>query len=648
MAGAAVAAEFGVWEAPDHAVRIEYSGPVMDQIRIAAVDGFHLVPHGGVETGGILFGMRQDRGVRILAWRPILCEYAKGPSFVLSDKDEAALQQALESSMTDEELTGLEPVGWYHSHTRSEIFLSEADLDLYQRFFPHSWQVALVMRPASFAPVRAGFFFRERDGAVQAERSYCEFQIVPVANASRTGAPESFAELPKIVPAALAEPPANIPAPPPVEVAPVIAPRPVTENGPVSEEQPLVGEVPVAGDATMLSQAAEEPSAPRRQRHWGWFAAVTLVIASAVAAGLWIWQPLRPRLSLSASDIGGQLHISWNRSAAVVRNATGGTIEILDGGMRTQVHLTPPDLQTGSISYARQSGDVMVRLSVQRSGEPPVEEVTRLLLPGESRAAVTPAPPVQQPRSDPAKEELERQAEAMRIRIDQQNTELSRLKQMVGSIHESKGEQSKPAAQAAAVPPLRSAERTESPVPPAEPPKKQDIQPSPPVAANNPSKVETVAQTTAQPKQTAVVIPPPALAPNTPSPRIVLQPASGKFIWTGRLAKNGRLVIEGSRASTGVLSGSLPSGTANVAVYPGELTAQGMTLYTPDMKYAKPLTEPPGAHNGWNRTTYVWDPKRASTVRVLEQPSAQNGYRLVLQGATPKLSIIVMQWQAAH
>src|SRR5579863_2676652 len=178
MPEAVMAPEFRVWEPPGYSVRIEYSEAVMQQIRMEAVEGFHRVPHGGVETGGILFGTHQDNLVRILAWRPIACEYALGPSFTLSEKDLAAFEEALRSSGEDAELAGLEPAGWYHSHTRSEIFLAEADLEFYQRWFPQPWQIALVVRPASFAPARAGFFFREADGGIHAESSYGEFQLV--------------------------------------------------------------------------------------------------------------------------------------------------------------------------------------------------------------------------------------------------------------------------------------------------------------------------------------------------------------------------------------------------------------------------------------------------------------------------------------
>jgi len=35
-------------------------------------------------------------------------------------------------------------------------------------------------------------------------------------------------------------------------------------------------------------------------------------------------------------------------------------------------------------------------------------------------------------------------------------------------------------------------------------------------------------------------------------------------------------------------------------------------------------------------------------VQVVEQPGAQNGYKLVLQSEIPKLSVVVIEWRAAQ
>src|ERR1039458_7437954 len=190
MTGTAVAPKFATWSAPGHSFGIEYSGAVLEQIRETAVDGYHRVPHGGVETGGILFGTHQENVVRIMAWRPVACEYAKGPSFLLSEKDEAALAEAIKSWRGDAELARLEPIGWYRAHTRSEVLLSDADLTFFNRFFPQPWQVGLIVRPASFAPTRAGFFFREADRGIRAESSYLEFTLTPVGPAPAPASPQ--------------------------------------------------------------------------------------------------------------------------------------------------------------------------------------------------------------------------------------------------------------------------------------------------------------------------------------------------------------------------------------------------------------------------------------------------------------------------
>jgi proteasome lid subunit RPN8/RPN11 len=599
MAGAALAPEFRVWEAPGHSVRIEYAREVMDQIRMAAVDGYHLVPHGGVETGGILFGTHKNDVVRIAAWRPIPCEYATGPSFVLSETDRAALQEALQAAAGDAELAGLEPVGWYHSHTRSEIFLSEQDLDVFREFFPQPWQVALVLRPASFAPTRAGFFFREASGEVHARNSYCEFELTP------SGPPAA---------------------------------------GPAAEETPRA---PQAAPARL---EPKPPAAqPRRRARWKWYAA-GLVLVLAVAFGLWKFNAPVPRLSLSVTDTGGQLHIAWDRSAGPVRNAVRGSLEIQDHGVRTEISLAPADLRSGSISYARRSGDVLVRLTVEPREGSPVQEVHRFLKPVQSAAAPPPAPA--QPQPDPAKQALEREAEAMRARIEQQKTELDKLERMVGTMRQSPPAAPKPVT--SAPPHSASTARMETAHPPGQSEMKPEVPPAHVAEAALRPKTETVQPAPARvepPVQTAAATPPPVTSAHVtaaPLPKVPPPPASGRMIWTGKLSKNGRLVIDGNRASIGSLTGALPGRAARVTAYPGDFTDQGITLFTADTKYAHPLIEAAGAQNGWNLTTYTWDPKRAAGIRILEQPSPQNGYKLVLQSVTSKLPILVMEWHAAQ
>src|SRR4051812_13774999 len=181
MAETSLERECGSWKIPEHGLEIEYALDVLAEINRSVIDGFNRLRRGGVEIGGVLFGVRHERTVAILAFRPLSCEHALGPNFILSANDEIALATLLQSSKTDPLLEGMIPVGWYHSHTRSHIHLSSQDLDLFNRHFAEPWQIALVLKPVHFEATKCGFFFREEDGSVHAERSYREFSLSPVS-----------------------------------------------------------------------------------------------------------------------------------------------------------------------------------------------------------------------------------------------------------------------------------------------------------------------------------------------------------------------------------------------------------------------------------------------------------------------------------
>ena len=65
-------------------------------------------------------------------------------------------------------------VGWYHTHPRMGIFLSQYDTWLHQHFFPESWQVALVIEPHSST---GGFFIRQPGGALDPDRYFGFYEI---------------------------------------------------------------------------------------------------------------------------------------------------------------------------------------------------------------------------------------------------------------------------------------------------------------------------------------------------------------------------------------------------------------------------------------------------------------------------------------
>jgi proteasome lid subunit RPN8/RPN11 len=227
------------WQTPLCPFEIEFAPHKLDEIRIAVIDGFYAVPRGGVEVGGVLFGTHVNGRVRVTDYQKIETEYLSGPSFHLSDADREGLRKLLAEAK-------LQPVGWFHSHTRSTIQLTERDLALYQEFFPEPWQVALVLRPENLGPVRGGYFFRDTDGQVKADTTALEFTLQPVFLNSAAAA-EEIAAAPKEIEVAPAAPPApEEVAPPKAEVLEQIAALPARDTVPpdlfaaYSEDKPGV------------------------------------------------------------------------------------------------------------------------------------------------------------------------------------------------------------------------------------------------------------------------------------------------------------------------------------------------------------------------------------------------------------------------
>src|SRR3569832_699907 len=118
---------------PECPFSIEYSPRVLDDIRLAVTDAFFSLPRGGAKIGGLLLGRQENDRIAILDSMPVECEHAFGPAFVLSERDHAKLAELVAAAGKN---SRVKPLGWWHSHTRSEIFLSEADQQIHTSFFP--------------------------------------------------------------------------------------------------------------------------------------------------------------------------------------------------------------------------------------------------------------------------------------------------------------------------------------------------------------------------------------------------------------------------------------------------------------------------------------------------------------------------------
>jgi proteasome lid subunit RPN8/RPN11 len=421
-----------LWSVPECPFQIAADLRVLDDIRLTVMDAFFSLPRGGAEIGGVLLGTYQPGRLTITDYAALECEHAFGPGFTLSPPDEARLTALLAKQGNG--ATGTRPVGWYHSHTRSGIFLSEADLEIHKRYFPEPWQVALVIKPHTFQPARIGFFFREADGSIRTEASYREIELAALP----------MQQVPGDVPSAppLADLPINryrpqAPAPGREDAA---LPRPAPEPEPVPEH-------PAAPSAELpVPQflAANPPSS----RRWLWILVTIGAGLGIGAAGFqarheWLLKAIAvaspepaapvapPSLGLTAIDREGQLLISWDRDSRALLRARDAVLEIADGAPPVQtIPLDRAHLQTGSFTYARQGTKVDVRLIVHQANGPEIREVTSFW------GQLPERKPVEDPEVQKQRDELAQQAARLKTDLNVQAAKTKRLEKDLQSIRE--------------------------------------------------------------------------------------------------------------------------------------------------------------------------------------------------------------------
>jgi proteasome lid subunit RPN8/RPN11 len=359
--------KFAGWSVAESPITIEYSLILIEEIRHAVAEGFQRLSRGGIEVGGILYGAREGRTVRILAMRAIACEHARGPSFLLSDKDRKVLNEQLAADAEDPHLEGLISVGWFLSHTRSEIALSDSDLELYSIFFPAPWQVSLIVRPGRAGSMRAGFFVREADGTVKSEKSYLEFNFP-----DRLAGVLDRAPVPRGEQRVQGERRLNV------------MPRSEAFQSSAGAVAAARREAPEQMDipAPSFGQPQYLPSPPPKKK-WPWLVGWAALVLLAAIFGLryWMFKPTTEPIALGVIEREGQLRIEWNRASRPVIGAARGTLVINDGSNTQTFALSPRELTTGTYTYQRKSGDVEVRMSVEDPDGVKVQEASRFLGP---------------------------------------------------------------------------------------------------------------------------------------------------------------------------------------------------------------------------------------------------------------------------
>jgi hypothetical protein len=298
-----------------------------------------------------------------------------------------------------------------------------------------------------------------------------------------------------------------------------------------------------------------------------------------------------PALNLRAYDHGGQVRIEWDRSAAPVLSARKASLFITDGDEALETEVSPELLHHGSMVYQRKTSNVEIRLWVSGAESGPVQEWTKLI-----GLSVAPWIPIERVvAGDRAAPPAVKTPAIKKVGETPKGPAITRR-----SVRE-------PA--------------PEEPVPEV-----------------------SMRASIATP---AAVSPERAMSVTAPKPSSIYNgPATGRLIWTGSLNAGASLEIDGDRASTGDLTGSLPRAAVRISVHPASFSRHGMDVFADEIDAEKEIREPPSANNGWTETVYKRNPKRAGAVVVTESPSAQNRWkRIGLRAAGRKVSAIVVDWE---
>ncbi len=349
------------------------------------------------EIGGILWGKvitdaAGDDSALILDAELI---GSQGPLYNSTDADLHALERAI-SRRTE---SGLELLGYFRSHIREGLCLSEQDQHLIQRNLQNPKYIFLLVRPFEMGICVAGFFFWQ-NGVLQTDSSDLEVPFVALDQHPGDNREE------------------------------VIAPawndakRNRDDSGAVLESLPIEQHLPPDHQPTEPFPQPAKASVPPKKIRFLISLAATIAVAVAAGASAFFAVPaLKSHLLavgdpapnsevglrvLRASD--GQLDVMWNRNALERARAQSALLTIIDGPISKGLAIDSNQLRSGTLTYFPNGLDIQFRLEVYLEGGRSVAESVRVLLP-EKAAQVRPAFPVENAvRTDREQAEVTRPA----------------------------------------------------------------------------------------------------------------------------------------------------------------------------------------------------------------------------------------------
>ncbi len=373
MNGADTKASFALWQDTQTHWKVQYSLPVFNEIDFEVNEGYRRIPHGGVEVGGVLYGRLDPGLVTVSAFRPIECDHAAGPSFLLSESDLSRLASSIRSASQDEELKELVPVGWFIAHTRGPLQMTSRELDIFGQFFPEPGRITVLIKPERFKPTRFAFLLRNESGRMPVDGTD---NVVLLPLSGRTGKrPESSPASPPV----LKSPPPERRAPSNSNLAVqqesadaaasiLDTPREVRPPAAIPEEVfAPVSAQPFSAPAIPVSlppvSSARQPQ-PAHEKRLSVLLVTILLVAALLGCGIGYWAYLQ----LPATVI--TLHLQKRQSDLLVvwdpiqtRGASYSAMRINDG---KPVPLSADQKGSGIAEIPLTSGDIKVEIMSRR------------------------------------------------------------------------------------------------------------------------------------------------------------------------------------------------------------------------------------------------------------------------------------------
>jgi hypothetical protein len=397
--------EYYVWQPTGKPCTVEIAFDVIDGMNVEVMRGFGAVRRRGAEVGGLLVGRIEPTSTHVLVviedFEPIPCEYAYGPSYVLSPNDLQGLRKGL--GQLDPSSGGqLYTVGFYRSHTREGLALDDQDLRFFREYFTDPLHVMLLVKPFATKAGQAGVFIQE-NGILKSSSSYLEFpfrrrELVGEPEEPRDPSPAYEAPSPRpdrrrsessAQPQPLPErelhqreilqrepAPAAAIVSAPIPIGPKLIPFTIAEPPPMA---PLLPPDPeLAGDLAeeirpMFGGYQRPPSPWKGKLGWMVFSVMLVVFGVAIGyqyAGSWLptrtvssaTDPYALNLNVQRND--DNLLVKWDRESLAVKQGWRGLLTITEGQDSKAVQMDSAQLQNGMVLYRHVAPEVRFKLEV--------------------------------------------------------------------------------------------------------------------------------------------------------------------------------------------------------------------------------------------------------------------------------------------